>query len=174
MGLVDPKDSRPDARKAIRVLPVLGAHPAATNWDLNTNKDSRRLDYIEWSPHLSGGLMLTVADVCAITARGKLGASIGTLGEQNGLGKSTGTAIETQCGLISATADRTDIRRDGEHSRISRAELTLGETHGGNIGFYAMKIDSDRLDGNDDSITPRLAKEGTHEHRIGFQVGVGF
>jgi hypothetical protein len=127
-----------------------------------------------FSPHFSAGLMLTLAETCALTARGKYGASVGTLGEQNGLGKSTGAAIEAQCGFIAATTDRTDIRREGEHSRISRAELTIGDPRHGNIGIYAMKIDSDHLDGNDESISPRLANEGTHERRIGFQVGAGF
>jgi hypothetical protein len=45
-GLVGASNTRP-------LLPVVGVHPAAASWELNTSDDSRRLDYIEWSPHFS-------------------------------------------------------------------------------------------------------------------------
>lgn len=164
----------PEARNH-GVTPIAAAHLLPLDFELNTNRDDVRQDYIEWMPHISGGLAVQLGELCGITARLKAGASIGTLGSDNGAGSMHGGALEIECDdRFGLSADHSVISRGPQRSVLSRIDgmLPLGENW--SVGVYASRV---RTENGDDSgflaLDPQ-APAVLDETRAGVVVGAAF
>ena len=163
------------AEGGLRVLPLIGSHAMGLDFEWNSNDDAIRQDYIEWMPHLSGGALFRIKELCGIAARAKYGASIGTLGDQNGVGTIAGGALEVDCGDgVGLAIDHSRVKRKDVNSSLSRGDLIIPLGKKASVGVYAARIATDRMDGNDDSVTSSLEGSPRVERRIGFQVGGAF
>lgn|GEM_PF-2355261 len=159
----------------LRVLPLIGTHALAMDFEWNSNDDAIRQDYIEWMPHLSGGALFRIKELCGIAARAKYGAAIGTLGDQNGVGSVAGGALEVDCGDgVGLAIDHSRVKRKEVNSSLTRGDLIIPLGKKASVGVYAARIATDRMDGNDDSVTSSLEGAPRVERRIGFQVGGAF
>jgi len=164
------------AARDLPVIPIAGAHLFPLDFELNTNSDDVREDYIEWMPHLSGGLAVPLRDICGITARIKAGASIGTLGEENGAGSMRGVALEVECDdRFMLSGDRSVIDRDGTRATLSRVDLALPLGEHLTLGVYAARV---RTENNQESGFFGLDTEGValrrDEARAGITMGGAF
>ena len=159
----------------LRVLPLVGTHSMAMDFEWNSNDDAVRQDFIEWMPHVSGGALFRIKELCGVAARAKYGASIGTLGDENGAGRLVGGALEVDCGGgVGLAIDHSNIRRKQVESDLTRGDLVLPLGKKASVGIYAARIATDRMDGNDESVTSALEGSPRVERRIGFQVGGAF
>jgi hypothetical protein len=157
------------------VIPIVGTQLLAHDFELNTNKDSVRQDYIEWLPALSAGLGLQLGDLCGATVRLTGGAAIGTTGRDNGAGLSHGADLEIECDeFFALSGERTVVDRGRDRTTLSRVDalLPLGENF--SMGLYGAQI---RTEEGDKSAFLALQEGGatqSNERRVGLVFGGAF
>jgi len=150
------------------VLPILGLELANMDAHLNTARNQNRLDYIEWSPQVGVGARVRWNEACGVSARGTGGASLGTMGQQPGVGGAYGVHVEAECdNRFLVTGSHQRVR--GNNS-ITRATVSVPVTRHLALGAQYSRIASELETEAQES----LGADRQVENRVTLSAGFAF